>query len=284
MELRKAGGRGKSVRLLVVDDYEPWHDFVSKALLDEPELQVIGGVSDGLEAVQQAQQLRPDLILLDIGLPGLNGIEAARRIRGVSPTSKILFVSENRSPDVAQEALRNGAGGYVVKSDAASELLPAVKAVLEGKRFISTSLTGRDLINLDDEHTAEQARHERVVAPSRPQSVESNRHELRLYSDDAVFVDDFVHSIEAALDSGNAVVVIATELHRLNILQHLRADGVDIDAAVERKLYIPLDVSDSLSTIMGTSTGGDRFAKGVPNAIVAALRTAKERYLHLAIG
>jgi len=158
-----------------------------------------------------------------------------------------------------------------------------VNAVLE-KRFVSASLTVRDSINPEDEHIAEQARRERVVAPSQPQSVESNRHELRLYSDDAVFVDDFVHSIEAALDSGNAVVVIATELHRLNILQHLRADGVDIDAAVERKLYIPLDVSDSLSTIMGTSTGGDRFAKGVPNAIVAALRTAKERYLHLAIG
>ena len=284
MELRKAGGRGKSVRLLVVDDYEPWHDFVSKALLDEPELQVIGGVSDGLEAVQQAQQLRPDLILLDIGLPGLNGIEAARRIRGVSPTSKILFVSENRSPDVAQEALRNGAGGYVVKSDAASELLPAVKAVLEGKRFISTSLTGRDLINLDDEHTAEQARHERVVVPSRPQSVEGNRHELRLYSDDGAFVDAFAHSIGAALEKGNAVVVIATESHRVNLLQHLRADGVDVDDAAERRLYIALDVSDSLPIVMDTSTDGDGLVKGVPHAIVEAVRTAKEKHLHLAVG
>ena len=273
-----------SVRVLVVDDYEPWHGFVSTTLRKEPELEIIGRVVDGLEAVQQAQQLQPELILLDIGLPTLNGIEAARQIRQVSPKSKILFISENRSPDIAEQALNTGASGYVVKSDAASELMPAVKAVLEGKRFVSASLTRRDSINPEDEHIAEQARRERVVAPSQPQSVESNRHELRLYSDDAVFVDDFVHSIEAALDSGNAVVVIATELHRLNILQHLRADGVDIDAAVERKLYIPLDVSDSLSTIMGTSTGGDRFAKGVPNAIVAALRTAKERYLHLAIG
>jgi DNA-binding NarL/FixJ family response regulator len=83
---------------------------------------------------------------MDIGLPTLNGIETARRIREVSPASKILFVSENRSPDIVQEVLTNGAAGYVVKSDAASELLPAIKAVLEGKRFISASLASHFLV------------------------------------------------------------------------------------------------------------------------------------------
>jgi DNA-binding NarL/FixJ family response regulator len=103
-------------------------------------------VSDGLEAVQQAEELQPDLILLDIGLPTLNGIEAARRIRRVSPASRILFVSENRSADIAEEALSTGASGYVFKSDAGSELLPAVKAVLEGKRSISASLASHFLV------------------------------------------------------------------------------------------------------------------------------------------
>jgi DNA-binding NarL/FixJ family response regulator len=130
----------------VVEDHERWRHFFSTALQKDPELQVIGEVSDGLEAVQKAQELQPDLILLDIGLPTLNGIEAARRIREVSPMSKILFVSENRSPDIAEEALGTGAGGYVVKSDARSELLPAVKAVLEGKRFISASLARHFLV------------------------------------------------------------------------------------------------------------------------------------------
>jgi len=277
-----AGGTSKSVRILVVDDYEPWHGFVSTTLGKEPELQIIGRVSDGLEAVQQAQQLQPDLILMDIGLPALNGIEAARRIRKVAPSSKILFVSENRSADIAEEALSTGAGGYVVKSDAASELLPAMEAVLQGKPFVSCSLMGRDSINPEDEHTTEQARREKVVAPSRPQTVESSPHELRLYSDDAAFVDDFAHTVEAALENGNAVVVIATESHRANLLQQLRADGVDVDAAAERKLYIPLDVSDSLS--MDTSTDGDGFAKNVPHAIAEALRAARERHLHLAVG
>ena len=114
--------------------------------MKQPELQIIGEVSDGPEAVQQAKELQPELILLDIGLPTLNGIEVARQIREVSPASKILFVSENRSPDMAEGALSNGAGGYVVKSDAAAELLPAIKAVLEGKRFISASLAGHFLV------------------------------------------------------------------------------------------------------------------------------------------
>ena len=134
------------MRVLVVDDYEPWRRFFTSTVQTQPEYQVIGEVSNGLEALQKAQQLQPDLILLDIGLPRLNGLEAAKRIRQCAPQSKILFVSENRSPDVAQEALDNGAGGYVVKSDAASELLPAVKAVLEGKRFISTALAGHFLV------------------------------------------------------------------------------------------------------------------------------------------
>jgi len=120
-----------SVRVIVVEDDEKWRHFFSAALQKQPEVQVIGEVSDGLEAVQKAQELQPDLILLDIGLPTLNGIEAARRIRKVSPASKILFISENRSADIAEAALSTGASGYVVKSDAASELLPAVKAVLE---------------------------------------------------------------------------------------------------------------------------------------------------------
>jgi DNA-binding NarL/FixJ family response regulator len=129
------------IRVLVVEDCEPWRRHFSTALQKQPELQVIGEVSDGLEAVQKAQELQPDLILLDIGLPSLNGLEVARRIRKVSPASRILFVSENRSADIAEEALSTGASGYVVKSDAASELLRAVNAALEGKRFVSVSLS-----------------------------------------------------------------------------------------------------------------------------------------------
>lgn len=128
---------GLPIRVLVAEDHERWRRFYFSALQKLPELQIINEAHDGLEAVEIAQQLQPDLILLDIGLPTLNGIEAARQIRQVSPKSKILFISETRSIDIVKEALSTGAGGYVLKSDASGELLPAVRAVLGGKRFIS---------------------------------------------------------------------------------------------------------------------------------------------------
>jgi len=105
-----------------------------------PKLQIIAEAVDGLEAVQKSEELQPDLILLDIGLPKLNGIEAARQIHERAPKSKILFLSENRSLDIVEEALRTGASGYVVKSDAATDLMAAVEAVLQGKQYVSPSL------------------------------------------------------------------------------------------------------------------------------------------------
>jgi DNA-binding NarL/FixJ family response regulator len=129
-----------SFRVLVVEDFEPFRRFLSSALQRVPGLHVVGEVSDGLEATQQAEKLQPDLVLLDIGLPTLNGIDAARRIRKLAPECKILFVSQETSVDIVQEALSSEALGYVVKTYAASELLTAVEAVLEGRQFVSSGL------------------------------------------------------------------------------------------------------------------------------------------------
>ena len=123
------------VRVLVVDDFDPFREFVCSNLRKSAELQVVGEASDGLEAVQKASEILPDLIVLDIGLPLLNGIEAARRIRDVSSKSKILFVSQECSDDVVQEALILGKG-YIVKTHAGKELLPAVAELRRGCRFI----------------------------------------------------------------------------------------------------------------------------------------------------
>jgi DNA-binding NarL/FixJ family response regulator len=127
-----------TVRILVVDDFELFHQFVRSIMAGNPELQIVGYASDGLEAVQKAVELKPDAILMDIGLPSLNGIEAARQIRKLVPESKIIFLSQESSVEVVQEAMGVGAEGYLIKVMAGWELLTAVGAVLIGKKFVSS--------------------------------------------------------------------------------------------------------------------------------------------------
>ena len=139
-----------SIRMLVVDDFEPWRRLVCSMLQTRPELRVVAEAADGLEAVQKAKRLQPDLILLDIGLPNLNGLEAAKRIRQLAPGTKIIFVTQRSDRDMVQAALSNGAQGYVVKTDAESELLAAVAAVLGGHQFLSSGVTGHDSSAAED--------------------------------------------------------------------------------------------------------------------------------------
>lgn len=129
-----------TVKIVVIDDYEVWRRFVASALEERPEFRIVGEAADGLEGVERVQELQPDLILLDIGLPKLNGLETARRIRNCVPNTRIVFFSQNHSRDIAEEAMRIG-DGYVVKSSAARELLSAVEAVLQGKQFLSPSFS-----------------------------------------------------------------------------------------------------------------------------------------------
>jgi DNA-binding NarL/FixJ family response regulator len=128
-----------SVRILIVEDYEPFRRFVCSALGKRAELQIIGEVSDGPEAVEKAEELKPDLVLLDIGLPTLDGIEVARRIHELVPESKIVFLSMEHSLDVVQKALSLGGLGYIEKLSSAAEILAAVEAVCQGNRYVSLS-------------------------------------------------------------------------------------------------------------------------------------------------
>jgi len=133
----------ESIRILVVDAFEPWRRSVCSMLKRRADLRLVGEVADGLEAVQEASKLQPDLILLDVGLPNLNGLEAAKRIRQVVPGAKILFLTVHSQAEVVQAALSQGGQGYVLKTDAGSELWPAIKAVLQGKQYVSSGLVGR---------------------------------------------------------------------------------------------------------------------------------------------
>ena len=141
----------KLARILVVDDHEPFRRFVCTTLQERPEWRVIAEASDGLQAVQKAEELKPDLILLDIGLPGLNGIEASERISKRVPSATILFISQQSDADVVAAALSDGAKGYVLKANAGRELLPAVEAVLEGRRFVGSGVPYRPPIGTNDQ-------------------------------------------------------------------------------------------------------------------------------------
>lgn len=131
------------ITVLVVDDHEPFRRLVSSMLGERAEFQIIGQASDGLEAIQKAQELQPDLILLDIGLPKLNGIAVAQQIIKLIPKSKIIFLSENVDVQIVKAALIRGGSGYVVKSDAGDELFEAMEIVIQGGQFLGRKLAAR---------------------------------------------------------------------------------------------------------------------------------------------
>ena len=261
-----------SLRVLVVDDYEPFRRFIGSTLAKRPDLQVVGEASDGLEAVQKAEELQPDLIVLDIGLPTLNGIEAARRIRKLCPQSKILFMTQESTADVAQEAFSLGAMGYVVKAHAGSEILTALKEVCQGRQFVSRGLSGHNWTSAVDGE-APNGLFRQEVLPSQVQRETQivRSHEVQFYSDDESFLDGFTRYIEATLLKGNAVIFVVTESHQKSLLQSLRDHGVSIAAAIEQGRCLPLDVAETLSTFMVNDLPDPtRFFKVVGDLIAAA--------------
>ena len=128
------------VRILVVDDFKQWRDFVRVCFEKRPDVHILGFASDGLEAIQKARDLQPDVILMDISLPELNGIQAAARIRQLVPKTKILFLTGQADPETVRDAFRVGGDGYILKWDASEELIVGMETVLLGKRFTSRSI------------------------------------------------------------------------------------------------------------------------------------------------
>ena len=245
-----------AVRILVVEDHELLRQFVVGLLAKNQELQVVGEASDGLEALQRAVELRPDLILLDIGLPNLSGIEVARRVRKLVPQAKIVFLSVESSPEFVQEALSVGALAYVHKQRA-GDLLPAIDAVLAGKRFVSSGLEFTENLN--------------VQVPC--------CHEILFCSDDEDLLDGLAEFIAAALRAGNPALVVATEPHRKSLLQRLRENGVAVDAAMQQRTCAWLDASEATDLARFLSLAGDLIeaASTVPGASSPRLALCGER-------
>ena len=239
-------------------------------------------VSDGLAAVQKAEELNPDLILLDIGLPELNGIEAARQIRKLVPQAKILFLSQESSADIVKEVLNLGARGYVVKTQAGSELLAAVEAILHDKQFVSKGLAGQKFTDAAAKH-APDWRYPEVLAPHTPSGAQKTEiagyHDVLFYSDDARFLESFSRFVEVNLEAGNAVIVVATEAHRVSLREILQAHGVNVAIAVEEGRYISLSVAETLAAFMVDGMPDPiRFAKVTGDLISRAAKTVNGKH------
>jgi DNA-binding NarL/FixJ family response regulator len=267
--------------ILVVEDFEPIRRLVCSVLEQRAEFQVVGQVADGLEAIQKAEELQPDLVLLDIRLPKLNGIGAARQIRKLVPEAKILFLSLDASPGTVQEALSTGASGYVVKSDAGKELLGAVEAVLQGGQFVSRRLGEWIFANAKDNRTPDIPIRAGGLTPTPHEGEILHFHEALFYSDEAEFLDRFADFIAAVLKAGDAVLVVATESHRNGLVSTLRTRGLDIASAIEQGHYIALDVAETLSLFMVNDMPDPvQFFKTVGDLIV---RTAKAKGAHVRV-
>ena len=235
--------------VLVVDDYEPWRRHVSAELQKYPRWRVVAEARDGLEAVRSAQTLNPDLILLDIGLPGLNGLEAARRILAHRRSARILIVTEQHSPDVAEAALEAGARGYLFKMDAGRDLPFAMEAVVNGGGFLSSAL----------------ALHFSHLLPVRSNG---RRHEVGFFSDEASIVDAYARFAHAGVRDGHPIMVIAGEPRRTHVLHRLETLGVPVASLIQDRRCLPVD-ADALfaRTMVEGSPDQDRFLETVLSTI-----------------
>jgi CheY-like chemotaxis protein len=203
--------------------------------------------SDGVEALQKAEDHQPDLILLDIGLPKLDGIAVAKRMGGVAPVAKILFLTVESDPELIQEALRLGALGYIHKSSLERDLLPAIYSAVAGERYVSKNL---DIAN----RTNNESRH---------------RHDIIFSSETELLQDSLARFIAAALKSGDAAIVWATKSHLDSLHRRLQGRSVDVDAAIQAGTYIAADAAETADF--------QRIAQTIESLARAANRAGKER-------
>jgi DNA-binding NarL/FixJ family response regulator len=275
-------------RILVVDDFVPWRNYLVAKVGQHPASQIVGVASDGAEAVLKAAELHPDLILIDVSLPDLSGITAAARIRGLSPESKILFVSQDLDFDVALAALDAGGSGYVVKSDAGDELLTAVEAVMSGKRFVSALVTSQDFDGVLGPHAPIRPHAEKSIELSAGRVVLNRRfghsHDVEFYGDDAPFLVRCTRFVGAALADGDVVIVIMSPSHRNSLRQRLESEGCDVAEAMEQGQYLALEPSDVLSTfLVNDGPQADRFIKASRDLVATALKSATGRDARVAV-
>jgi DNA-binding NarL/FixJ family response regulator len=218
-----------AVSILIVDDHQPFRQAVRNALQSRTDFHVIAEADDGAEAVQAARTLQPDVILLDINLPGLNGIEAGKQIHTLVPKSKILLLTQESSSSFVSQALHFGVAGYVHKARAYGELIPAIDSVLKGIRFVGNGL---------EDHAG--LRHD----------ADGSRHRVQFYSDETILVESFARHVATGLRAGDTAFVVATNSHLDALAHRLRLEGLDLDGAMQQGTYVAVDAVSAVSNFM----------------------------------
>ncbi|HOG47769.1 MAG TPA: response regulator transcription factor [Anaerolineae bacterium] len=155
-----------SVRILVADDHGLVRAGLRALLNDEPNLEVVGEAADGAEALAQAAELAPDVVLMDVSMPGLGGIEATRRLMERAPGTRILIMTVHEDEGLLQESIRAGAAGYIVKRALESELIDAIRAVCQGHIYVHPAMT-RALLGGAPSASADDESHEPLTPRER---------------------------------------------------------------------------------------------------------------------
>ena len=235
-------------RILVVEDSDSLRSLICAALESHSEFRVVAQSREGFAAIQKAEQLQPDVVVLDIGLPNMNGFAVARHIRMRAPRARVLFLSLGSSAEDVRHAFGAGGHGYLTKLDAGHELLPAVSAVLQGGQFISRTVRGLSTSDIAAPSTTGSARTEGFH--TQPPETERRLHLVEFHSSATRMLESFADFLSASLDANKRAIAITAESHRHRLSKMLQTRGVDVAAAIAEERYFTLDVADALSTFM----------------------------------
>lgn len=243
-------------RVLVVEDHAAFRRIVCELLQESEAVRIVGEAADGLDAVRKAEALQPDVVVLDISLPKLSGLEVASYIRRVVPSAKVMFITVELSLEVMEEALARGAHGYVYKPRAQRDMLAVLDAIMTGARFVSGGL-------------------ERVVQGD---SLASHRHDVVFCTSDEAVIGTLGRFIANGLDDGSAVISLIDNSHVEDLDRNLQAAGVELDLAARERRYVPLTIPEFLANVMVNGyPDPTRFFSVAENLVDDMARRARNR-------
>lgn len=234
------------IRVLIVDDFPSWRVKLCDSLKSHPEILLVGEAADGKSALENASKYQPDLILLDIGLPDISGLQVAKQLSRIAPRAEILFLSADHSHETVRMAFESGARGYVLKSNAGSQLTSAISAVRRGDRFVSSGIS-------DPCKTG---------------------HLIQFYADDECLADCAGEFLGRALRDGQSAIVIGTQTHRTAIERRLRLQHIDIDGFGRDGRFTTLDAPETLSKIMDGNLPDPQIVQSLFGSIIERAEAA----------